>query len=1080
MSEKLVKHQYLAFISYRHADNKQTGRQWATWLHQAIETYEIPKDLVGQKNARGELIPERIFPIFRDEEELPADADLGNAITRALDNTQLLIVLCSPNAVASTYVADEIDYFKKLGRSDQIIAAMIDGEPNASWDKTKQSQGVAPEEECFPKPLQYAYDAQGNPTTQLAEPLAADFRVNHDGKLEQGWTSIEAYKQYLKSRTEFSSQDLARYVEQYQAQQKLMLLKIIAGILGVPLGALTKRDQAYQLELAKQKAKRLRQWLSAVAMLAVIAVVAGVFAYIKQQQAIKNEQLAQQQTKIATEQRDASLLNQSRFLLDRARQANDDGEHDTALLLGLNALPGLYGGERPMPGGIGQLRRAIYANNKHFYYQAQEKIEQYQYVENEQLFVLSNGKVKRLSITDSDEDKLLKTEQFVQGFSLSRDNKQLAIATREGEVSVWDSDTLTKQQSTEIKAEIKNLVFSPDNKILYMSSHFDRLIAWDVTNNELLYDVKHSQQYGLVDIQISPNGHYILTTPELVGPLKLFNAQNGNEIRSLDLAYDFTAKNSLARQTGFTNDSQGLVIYDLNGTRVEAVESGEQQGVTPHIHTLMSKNGEYVYAMATVNQVQSTTENADFIRSLEKAPTLWNIKTNQGSQLSHFSNVEDGAFTPDGKLLITLAYKNVRVWDVATAIEVNNFKINQRTKLVLTNSELVNASSDDKSISIWSLLKNSPSIALSEKINLWGAEFSTDGHTLAAQSLDNKNQLYMFNSLSGELVRRIDLCERHRVNIADVANAKRFISVECGYGNHQVFDLEKNSLIEFGDKYDSSSVVLLNEAQHFVLFIEDSWNKKALYLVDLMSEQSIAEIPLSEDTIMTEPRLSADGRYLLLGNNKKGVMLYDLQAKKPQFNTTKIARVLDAYFVSQANRLVIKAAKRKVGILDLQTGEVLKQLTFQSDIADLLVKGSELVIGLKDKAVVVVDTVSLQELYRFNTTEEAGDLSLSASAEYLIINQGKPSIYHLDTGQLFYQVDDYQQQQIAFDEHADRLIILANQGKLFSLPALSREINDAAKNALPKRRNCLTQKQREDNFISPLNVQQKQARGCLK
>ncbi|WP_287246111.1 hypothetical protein, partial [Pseudoalteromonas sp.] len=471
--------------------------------------------------------------------------------------------------------------------------------------------------------------------------------------------------QYLKSRTEFSSQDLARYVEQYQAQQKLMLLKIIAGILGVPLGALTKRDQAYQLELAKQKAKRLRQWLSAVAMLAVIAVVAGVFAYIKQQQAIKNEQLAQQQTKIATEQRDASLLNQSRFLLDRARQANDDGEHDTALLLGLNALPGLYGGERPMPGGIGQLRRAIYANNKHFYYQAQEKIEQYQYVENEQLFVLSNGKVKRLSITDSDEDKLLKTEQFVQGFSLSRDNKQLAIATREGEVSVWDSDTLTKQQSTEIKAEIKNLVFSPDNKILYMSSHFDRLIAWDVTNNALLYDVKHSQQYGLADIQISPNGHYILTTPVLVGPLKLFNAQNGNEIRSLDLAYDFTAKNSLARQTGFTNDSQGLVIYDLNGTRVEAVESGEQQGVTPHIHTLMSKNGEYVYAMATVNQVQSTTENADFIRSLEKAPTLWNIKTNQGSQLSHFSNVEDGAFTPDGKLLLTLAYKNVRVWVVA-------------------------------------------------------------------------------------------------------------------------------------------------------------------------------------------------------------------------------------------------------------------------------------------------------------------------------------------------------------------------------------------------------------------------------
>ena len=60
--------QYRAFISYRHADNRQQGRQWATWLHQAIETYEIPKELVGTKNSRGEEIPERIFPVFRDEE----------------------------------------------------------------------------------------------------------------------------------------------------------------------------------------------------------------------------------------------------------------------------------------------------------------------------------------------------------------------------------------------------------------------------------------------------------------------------------------------------------------------------------------------------------------------------------------------------------------------------------------------------------------------------------------------------------------------------------------------------------------------------------------------------------------------------------------------------------------------------------------------------------------------------------------------------------------------------------------------------------------------------------------------------
>jgi len=206
ISNKKLK--YHAFISYRHADNKEPGRQWATCLHQAIETYEVPADLVGKKNGRGEVIPSRIFPIFRDEEELPADADLGNAIVRALDNTKLLIILCSPRAVASTYVADEIDYFKKLGHSDRIIAAILFGEPNASWDKGKLKTGFKIEDECFPTPLQFEYDENGNPTEKRAEPIAADFRINNDRTTEQGWTTIEAYKQHLNATTYLSTKTI--------------------------------------------------------------------------------------------------------------------------------------------------------------------------------------------------------------------------------------------------------------------------------------------------------------------------------------------------------------------------------------------------------------------------------------------------------------------------------------------------------------------------------------------------------------------------------------------------------------------------------------------------------------------------------------------------------------------------------------------------------------------------------------------------------------------------------------------------------------------------------------------------------
>lgn len=301
---------YLAFISYRHADNRAAGRQWATWLHQAIETYEVPSDLVGKPLPGGGAIPARIYPIFRDEDELPADADLGSSITRALDRSNLLIVLCSPRAVESTYVADEIDYFKKLGRSDRIIAAIIAGEPNASWDKGKQAAGYVAADECFPVPLQFEY-REGKRTARRAEPIAADFRLmgenTPDGsKPPEGWTTPEAYRQALREQG-ITGADAAARVEAYEKQLHLMLLKIIAGILGVPLSDLTKRDKEYQLALERARARRLRRWLGAVAMLAILAIGAGTFAYFKQQEAERNEALA-----VAERDKANALLEQVR------------------------------------------------------------------------------------------------------------------------------------------------------------------------------------------------------------------------------------------------------------------------------------------------------------------------------------------------------------------------------------------------------------------------------------------------------------------------------------------------------------------------------------------------------------------------------------------------------------------------------------------------------------------------------------------------------------------------------------------------------------------------------------------------
>src|ERR1700730_10914389 len=89
---------YWAFISYSHADARS-----ATWLHRALETYRIPRSLIGRPSALGP-IPRRLFPIFRDDAELAGSPSLASSIEAALTDSRSLIVVCSPHAAASPWV----------------------------------------------------------------------------------------------------------------------------------------------------------------------------------------------------------------------------------------------------------------------------------------------------------------------------------------------------------------------------------------------------------------------------------------------------------------------------------------------------------------------------------------------------------------------------------------------------------------------------------------------------------------------------------------------------------------------------------------------------------------------------------------------------------------------------------------------------------------------------------------------------------------------------------------------------------------------------------------------------------------
>ena len=97
---------YFAFISYKREDEK-----WAKWLQEKLEHYRFPTNLNGRTD-----LPKSIRPTFRDVTDLTPGL-LAEEIKKALNDSQWLIVVCSPRSAKSQWVCKEAQTFIDLGRS---------------------------------------------------------------------------------------------------------------------------------------------------------------------------------------------------------------------------------------------------------------------------------------------------------------------------------------------------------------------------------------------------------------------------------------------------------------------------------------------------------------------------------------------------------------------------------------------------------------------------------------------------------------------------------------------------------------------------------------------------------------------------------------------------------------------------------------------------------------------------------------------------------------------------------------------------------------------------------------------------
>jgi len=120
---------YFSFISYNSKDT-----EWGKRVQRKLEHYRMPATLCSEHG--WDRVP--IKPVFFAPTDIQPGG-LSSELQERLRASRNLIVICSPNSAKSEWVGKEIEFFHKLGRTNNIHFFIVDGVPHSG----------NPDTECF-------------------------------------------------------------------------------------------------------------------------------------------------------------------------------------------------------------------------------------------------------------------------------------------------------------------------------------------------------------------------------------------------------------------------------------------------------------------------------------------------------------------------------------------------------------------------------------------------------------------------------------------------------------------------------------------------------------------------------------------------------------------------------------------------------------------------------------------------------------------------------------------------------------------------------------------------------------------
>jgi WD40 repeat protein len=904
-------YKYWAFISYSHADDK-----WAEWLHKSLETYGVPKVLVGKPSKLGP-VPKRAYPVFRDRDELPSSADLGEKLTASLRGSRFLIVVCSPSAVKSKWVAEEIKTFKSLGREERVLCLIVDGEPYASdhpeWNL----------EECFPEPVRYRVDAKARITGERTEPIAADARKGKDGR-------ENAKLKLLAGMFGVNFSDLKQRDQERKHRQMQMIMAgvgvlfVVFSILMVQLFVEKTRADSALGEAQDQRAEALRQKGEAIKA---------------QKDAEKARDAAKKSEKDALDARDAATAAKE---LEAKARAAEQTQREAAQLAAKQEAKAKEDALKAKKDAEDAADRAEKARK---FAEQQEQIAKEQ---TQKAIDAGKRALSALSVGDFNEaTKLIQdgnpaTALAYLSRSLANNPNNTSAQARLLSMLEENNWALPLTAPLAHGAPVSMVEFNrPGTRLLTVAGNAAQL--WDpATGKPVGQPLAHRGTVRAASF--SPDGQRVVTASD-DGTARVWNATSGQAagqpLAHKDWVYSARFSADSKRIITGTRDKK-LTVFEADTGRQIAEPSVLENAVegvwfSPDGGTALAlvENNAKLWNLANNAQAASLAHkgrvvDADFspdgkfivTASLDGTAQLWLAATGTATNapLAHTDQVFSAKFSPDGTRVVTASKdRTARIWDVATGKPVGQpmpHGLPVNSAVFSPNGRWVATASEDRSARIWDAATGQPRF---QPLKLDGvarmAAFSPDGSRIAVASAANSAQVW--TALSGRPL-SLPVSHEQYVNwIAFSPDGKLFATVaedrtarvwSTANGKPVTDPLPHNSRVTY--------VEFSPDGKYIVTASED----RSARVWDTASGKQIGQ-QMDHGSWVNMARFSADGRYLVTASQSFDARVWEATTGKPVTPPLKPGgNVRAASFSADGKYVVVSSTDGNAKLYDARTG----------------------------------------------------------------------------------------------------------------------------------------------------------------